>query len=262
MQIKVLNKAISVLELLATTRRGMRLSEVARGLSLNKTTALRILRSLESHRLARKNVEGTFVLGDRILWWETCYRKNFELLALVRPRLERLRDRTTETAAFSRLVNDQAVCLDQACSPHVTSTRYEIGMTAPLNAGASARVLLAYMDSEQREKFLQRAKFERLTPFTIASRQELEKELSRCKAQGYAISKGERFPNTTSVAAAILSAGGEVLGAISIVGPSDRLTYTRCRQIVPPLIEETSALRRDLSNAIGQSGEARPKFPR
>ena len=88
-QIKVLDKAIRILELLAQSNRGVRLKDLISMASLNKSTALRILRSLESHELAARDGSGAFVLGSRVLWWENCYRRNFELLAVVRPVLEK-----------------------------------------------------------------------------------------------------------------------------------------------------------------------------
>ena len=149
MQIKVLDKAVRVVELLAKSNRGVRLKDVIEAAALNKTTALRILRVLESHDLAARDGAGAFILGSRVLWWENCYRRNFELLAVVRPVLERLRDVTGETVTFSILMGDQTVVIDQVVSANVTSTRFELGASAPLHAGASGRVILAYLDPER-----------------------------------------------------------------------------------------------------------------
>src|SRR5207247_10929484 len=106
MQIKVLDKAVRVVELLAKSNRGVRLKDVIEAAALNKTTALRILRILESHDLAATDRTGAFILGSRVLWWENCYRLNYELLAVVRLVLERLRDVTGETVTFSIFMAD------------------------------------------------------------------------------------------------------------------------------------------------------------
>ena len=241
-QIKVLDKAVQVIELLAKSNRGVRLKDAIQALALNKTTALRILRALESHNLAARDGAGTFVLGSRVLWWENCYRRNFELLAVVRPVLERLRDLTSETVTFSILMDKRTVVIDQVVSPNVISTRFELGSSAPLNAGASGRVILAHLDSEKRKEFLRQSHLDRLTQRTITDRIQLERELEKCRAKGFAISKGERFPNTSSVAGPIFGSDGEVLGVVSVIGPSDRLTSVRLREIAPVLLKEARLL--------------------
>ena len=90
MQVKVLEKAVHILELLARSNKGLRLKDVAVSLSLNKTTALRILRVLESHNLATRDGANAFALGTRVFWWGTRYQRRFRLLRLVRPCLEQL----------------------------------------------------------------------------------------------------------------------------------------------------------------------------
>src|SRR5437667_7652053 len=104
MQIKVLDKVVGVVELLAKSNRGLRVRDVIEAAALNKITALRILLALESHDLVVRDGAGAFILGSRVLWWENCYRRNFEFLAVVRPVLERLWDRTGEIVTFSILM--------------------------------------------------------------------------------------------------------------------------------------------------------------
>jgi DNA-binding IclR family transcriptional regulator len=252
MQIKVLDKAVRVVELLAQSNRGVRLKDVIAAVALNKTTALRILRVLESHDLAARDGAGVFVLGSRVLWWENCYRRNFELLAVVRPVLERLRDVTGETVTFSILMHEQTVVIDQVVSRNVTSTRFELGSSAPLHAGASGKVILAHLGAETQKKFLRLPHLKHLTQRTITSRVELEKELKKCRLKGFAISRGERFPSTCSIAAPVFGSEREVVGVISVIGPADRLRSTVIRSIVPLLLKETKVLAEQIGRAVAE----------
>lgn len=240
--IKVLDKVVEIIELLATSHKGVKLKNVTESLHLNKTTSLRILRALESHHLATRDGNGTFLLGDRVLWWEACHRRNFELLSLVLPYLEKLRDATAETATFSILAGHRTVFVEQAVSLHVTSSRFALGTSARLNAGASGKVVLAHLASEERKEFLERARWDSLTLRTITARDQLEKELEECRRRGFALSKGERFPNTTSIAAPVVGPASKVIGAVSVVGPSDRLTHRRCAEVARVLLKETKQL--------------------
>ena len=256
MQIKVLDKAVRVVELLAKSNRGVRLKDVIEAAALNKTTALRILRVLESHDLAARDGAGAFILGSRVLWWENCYRRNFELLAVVRPVLERLRDVTGETVTFSILMGDQTVVIDQVVSANVTSTRFELGASAPLHAGASGRVILAYLDPERYKKLLRFPRLQRLTERTITNRILLERELNKCRRNGFTVSRGERFPNTCSIAAPVFDSNRKVLGVISVLGPADRLTPTVNKSIAPVLLKETRLLAEQISRANSGPGKA------
>ncbi|MBI2988334.1 MAG: IclR family transcriptional regulator [Deltaproteobacteria bacterium] len=248
-QIKVFDKIVQVIELLATSSQGVTLKKAQQALGLNKGTAFRILRTLESHDVAARNGDGAFVLGNRVLWWETCYRQNLDLSKLVRPHLEKLRDLTAETAAFSILMGNQTVVVDQAISPHATSTRFDIGFSAPLYAGATGRIILAHLDPERRKNLFSQQRLERLTERTITDRKRLERELNKCLALGFAFSEGERLLNTSSVAAPIFGTNKEVLGAISVTGPSDRLTHSRCKSIASILLRETRLLTERLRRA-------------
>lgn len=244
--IKVLDKVVQVLDLLANSAGGVRLTEMAEELGLNKTTALRILQALESHHLATRKGDRSYMLGHRVLWWESCCRRSFEWLAFLQPHLEKLRDLTLETATFNLLVKDRTVHLAQAPSPHVTSARFDLGCEAPLNAGASGKVVLAYLDSEARESFLNKPSLRRLTPRTITDRRRLERELEQCRIQAFAISCGERYPNTSSVAAPVFDRHGKVLGAISVIGPSERMTGSRCKSIAATLLKQVRLLRNQI----------------
>jgi DNA-binding IclR family transcriptional regulator len=241
-QIKVFDKIVQVIELLATSPRGATLRNVQQTLGLNKGTAFRILRTLESQDVAARNEEGAFVLGNRVLWWESCHRQNLDLSKLVRPHMEKLRDLTSETVVFSILVGDRTVVVEQAVSPHATSTRMYLGHSAPLHAGATGRVVLAYSSPEKRKSFLSEQRLERFTERTITDKKRLERELNKCVVQGFAVSEGERLVSTSSVAAPVFGARKELLGVLSVSGPSDRLTANKCKSIAPLLLREARLL--------------------
>jgi len=246
-QIKVFDKIVHVVDVLAASSQGgVTLREVQDASGLSKGTVFRILRSLELHNVAARNGDGAYVLGTRVLWWESCHRQNPDLSKLVRPRLEKLRDLTSETVAFSLLVGDRTVVVEQATSPHATSTRFLVGASAPLHAGATGRVILAHLPAARRKTVLSQ-RLERFTERTMTKRKRLEQELNRCVAQGFAFSEGERLYNTSSIAAPVFGPNREILGAISVSGPSDRLTHNKRNSIGALLLKESRLLTEQLT---------------
>jgi DNA-binding IclR family transcriptional regulator len=248
-QIKVLDKAIQVIELLATSSKGLRLKDVGQSLALNKTTVLRILRVLESHRVVARNGDANFILGARMLWWETCYRRNFEPLSLVHSFLEKIRDLTSETVIFSIVTGNRTVIVNQVVSPHVTSSRYDLGAAAPVHAGASGKAILAFSDADKQKQLLHQGGLERLTERTVTCRKLLEKQLKEIRRSGFAVTRGERFPNTASMAVPVFGSHGKVIGAVAVIGPSERLTLKRLREIAPVVLKEAGVLTEQLRRA-------------
>ncbi|TMA86044.1 MAG: IclR family transcriptional regulator [Deltaproteobacteria bacterium] len=248
-QIKVFDKIVQVIEVLATSSQGVTLRQVQDASGLNKGTAFRILRCLQSHNLAVRSADGTYSFGNRILWWASRHQHNPDLSKLVRPHLEKLRHLTSETAVFSLVIGDRSVVDEQATSPHVTSTRYCLGDSAPLYAGATGRVILAHLDSEQRKKLL-RQRLQRFTERTITDKRRLERELDRCISQGFAYSEGERISNTSSIATPVFGPQGKVLGALAIAGPSGRITRDKRKSIVPLLLREARLLTEQLESPV------------
>jgi DNA-binding IclR family transcriptional regulator len=248
-QIKVFDKIVQVIEVLATSPQAMTLRQVQDGSGLNKGTAFRVLRCLESHNLAARNDDGTYSFGNRVLWWASRHEQSPELAKLVRPHLEKLRDLTSETAAFNLVTGDRSVIVDQVTSLHVTSTRFYLGVPAPLHAGATGRVILAHLDPAQRKKLLSQH-LERFTERTITDRKRLERELNRCVAQGYAFSEGERLPNTSSIAAPVFGPRRRIIGTLAVGGPSERFTRENRKSIVPLLLREARLLTEQLENPV------------
>ena len=251
-KIKVFDKIVEVIELLATSPQGVSLKKAQEALGFNKATAFRILRTLELHGVAQRNAEGPFVLGNRVLWWGSRFQEREALSKVIRPHLEALRDSTSETAVWSVMMGEQTVVVDQAASPHATSTRFDIGFSAPLHAGATGRVTLAYLGAGERKRFLSQ-RLERFTERTITDKKRLESELSKCRAQGFSVSEGERLSDTTSIAAPIFGPNHEVLGVISVTGPSARLTRNRCKAIAPVLLRRARLVTQQLNKPQGVS---------
>lgn len=247
--IKVFDKVVQVIEVLAASSHGLTLRQVQEASGLNKGTAFRILRCLESHNLAARNAGGTYSFGDRVLWWASRHEHNPELAKLVRPHLEKLRDLTVETAAFNLLIGGHTVVVDQATSPHATSTRFHLGVPAPLHAGATGRVILAHLDPAERTKLLSQ-RLQRFTERTITDRKQLERELNRCIAQGYAFSEGERLPNTSSIAAPVFGPRRRIVGTLAVGGPSERFTREKRQSIIPLLLRESRLLSEQLEAPV------------
>jgi IclR family acetate operon transcriptional repressor len=115
--------------------------------------------------------------------------------------------------------------------------------------GASGKVALAFLDPGRQGEILERGPLQRMTKSTITDRRKLRGELQRCVARGFATSRGERYPGTSSVAAPVFNRSDKVLGVVSVIGPSERLTRARLKEIGPALIKQTELLSEEIRRA-------------
>lgn len=117
---------------------------------------------------------------------------------------------------------------------------FPIGEPSGLHCTASGKAILAHLPEERITEILDRHGLPKITDNTITTREELFEELEAISDSGVAISRGESIPGISAVATPILSPNGQVLGSISISGPSSRLTDARIEGELADKLRECS----------------------
>lgn len=198
-------------------------SELARSLEMPKSAVHRTLTTLTRTGLMRKD-PGTakYRLGPRALDIGFAAMDHGDLRTLALPIMRYATELTGETTTLSLLVGRERFYAAQLESPHDVRMTVEVGLRAPLYAGASGRALLAALDPAALADYLDSVELIRLTDRTISSVPELRSVLEDVRRVGYAVSRGERDPWAASVAAAFRDREGGVLGSLSICGPLGR----------------------------------------
>jgi DNA-binding IclR family transcriptional regulator len=244
-RLKTVGRALSLLDLFDDGRRSVRLPEVAALLQLPRSTAHRLLASLEDGGLLvydRRARE--YRLSLRVARLGDIARRSIDLRAVARGYLERL-VRDTGESAFLLVVQDaSAIVIDVEESGHPLKLTLPIGKPWPLHAGASNRVMLAYLPSDQIRAYLTRP-LEQVTPQTITDPAVLAAELDDTRQRGYAYSVGELTPDVAGVAVPIL-AHGLLVGGLSVAGPAFRLREERVGAVVAALRQAAAEIARTL----------------
>ena len=137
-----------------------------------------------------------------------------------------------------------------------------VGQRFPLHASASGKVLLATYDDERLERFLDEP-LARLTPSTITTAEELRAELEHVREQRYAVSRDEEEEGLSGISAGIRGLSDELLGVLTLGGPTQRLDRQRGYHAVDHLLRAAgqieSVLRRGpdptaVLEVIGRTG--------
>jgi DNA-binding IclR family transcriptional regulator len=246
-------KAITLLR--ATADDGnANVSSLARAAGMPRATALRMIQTLEQEGiLLRIPGDDRVLLGPELLRLARNTDEQLLLREVSRPIIGDLVATIRETVTLSVVAPDGGLDLvHQVDAPAQLRPRSWVGQRFPLHASASGKVLLATYDEERREHFLHDP-LARFTPSTITTAEALRAELGRVREQRYAVARDEEEEGLTGIATRIRGQADELLGVLSLGGPTQRLDTQRGRSAVDHLLRAAgqieAALRRGHDSA-------------
>jgi DNA-binding IclR family transcriptional regulator len=244
-------RAVDLLFLIAE-RGEAPLTDLARAIGSSGSAVHRILTALKKKGLIEQPTEnGPYSLSWSILALTQRLTAEADLRTLSLPLMVKLRDLTRETVTVNVRSGYHRVCIDQVESTHEVRWRQEIGKISPLYAGATGKVLLAYLAADELEDYLRTVKTEQLTPYTTVNRNELKRQVKQIREQGYAFGTQDRILGIAGISAPIFDGRGGVAGALTIAGPSERCTDAQLTEWVDRLTSSTREITRLLSLRAG-----------
>ena len=216
-------KALELLSVFSFREPRLSLADLAARTGIPRATAFRLLSTLEQSGFLAKD-HGAYQLGIKCFVLGNIVAGGLDLRETAHPHMVALRDATRETTQIAILDHWQVVYLERMISPYpVGSMRSRAGSILPAYCTALGKTLLAYMPDGEVEAWAATQKFPTLTPRTITSARRLLKELRVIRERGYGIDDEEREKGLRCLAAPIRNHHGDVVAAISVAGPIDRL---------------------------------------
>lgn len=258
--LQVLERAFSILDLFTREHPEWSTTEIARTCDLPTPTAYRILAALRRRGFVTQDAGSKrFRLGIGALDLGERARAVVDIRAAALPVMRRLCHEVGETAILTVLAegHDRSICLERVESPQPLRLSLEPGRQLPLHAGASQKVLLAFLPNEEIERVLS-GPLERLCRATITDPVELRAGLAQIRRRGWASSFEETNVGVWGLAVPILDDHGGVIGAVGLAGPSARLSRARAAEHLHRLREGTDGIAR----ALGVQAPPRSKTKR
>lgn len=226
-------RAITLIEALATPPHQFGVTELSRMVGQTKNQTFRLLQTLADDSVVVMD-PGTkqYSLGYRLLEWGVVAQKSSPLVIAVSPVLDRLASSISETIVLTTFVDDQfAICIDKRESPQMLQISAKIGRRIPLHAGAGSKCLLAYSTSEFIDRFIATTSpLPRLTSATITCPEQLKEELTTIRGRGYSVSNEDLDEGACSVAAPIRDHLGSAVASVSIASPKTRFSDEEARR--------------------------------
>jgi DNA-binding IclR family transcriptional regulator len=232
--VQSVDRALTILEVLARMGEAG-VTEIAGELDVHKSTAFRLMSTLESHRLVEQTSErGRYRLGVGILRLAGATTARLDLVQEARPVCRQLAADTGETVNIAVLSESSALYLDQIAGSSALQPHNWVGQHIPLHATSNGKVLLSGLDDARLGEVL--GTLARYTPTTITKKKKLREELALVREQGYAVAIDELEEGLTAAAAPIHNAHGDVVASMSVSGPTFRLGADRVETVVPQLV--------------------------
>jgi DNA-binding IclR family transcriptional regulator len=257
-RVQVIDRALSVLEVLADEGQPLSLVKLSKILGLPKSTTMRLLMVLEGHRFVQKNAEnGLYRLGLKLFELGSKAVAQFDLTERARPHLERLVSRTSETAYLSVLDGGEALVMDRVESSQAVRVPTSVGWRHPAHSTAVGKVLLAFAPKSKLTAMLGKGRLRAYTRKTITSVAHLLEELQRVRNQGFALDDEETEEGLRCIAAAVREHSGQVTAALGIIGPAYRIPDNRVAILAATVIGAADKLSAELGYRIAEPRAAR-----
>lgn len=226
-----LDHALDVLNLFFD-REELTAAQAAKELGVSRTAAFRMLYTLEAKGYLTRTEEGGYRLGIKLFSLGALAQTRMVLAGLVRPELSRLADETGETAHLATMDGPyHIVFVDKALGRLNLKMDTVLGDRRWAHQTATGKMLLSQKRPEQWEQYAAAARFERPTPNSISTPEQLYNELELTRERGWAIDNEESEEGLTCFAVALTDSSGAAIAAISCSGPSTRMERNRERTL-------------------------------
>lgn len=254
--IQSVDRAVAVLEVLAE-HPALGVSEIARGLGVHRSTAFRLLTTLEARGLVEQvQHRGLYRLGLGLLRLAGSVTSRIDLVRDAQIACDQVALRLNETANVAILDDRAAVNITQTMSAQLVAVlRQYVGQRTPLHATSTGKVLLAHAPTTVRASVLG-GPLERFTPATLVEPSALRAELDCVREQGWAAADAEWEADANAVAVPVLGVAGDVVAALSATAPSFRMPPESFARIAGELTVVAGELSRRLGHLPPRSATA------
>jgi len=245
-------RAIDVLKCFSFENPTYKFPEFQKKLGFNKTTLTRILASLEKSEIIERNGETKqYKLTSHLFRIGNVYRDQMNLYNVAMPLLSELVASEKETVHLAVLHNFRVLYIGKRESSQSIGIMSRIGSLNPCYSTGVGKIILAYLDQDEIDRFFDTVELKRSTPSTICEPNELRRHLKQIKEQGYAIDKGENEEDIHCVAGPIFNGRGKVIAGLSIAGPVFRMTGEKINEKLIPAVKKTAQM---ISKSMGYFG--------
>ena len=246
-----LTRALTLLERLSESPKGMHLTELSYQLGMPAATVHRLLSTFEELDFVEQDeAQGLWFIGLKTFIVGNAFLHRRDFVASARPYMHALVEHCGETVNLGVIDDGEVVFISQVESREVMRMIVRLGSRSPVHASGVGKALLASMPAQGVARILQRRGLARYTDHTIVSPASLNDELEQIRQQGYALDDEEHAVGLRCVAAPIFDENGQALAAISLSGPKARIVDSRLGELGNSIRQTATEITRELGGRI------------
>ena len=219
-----LDKAFDVLfSFREDSRRLLNVQEISEIVAIPQSSVYRYISKLcEKDLLQIDPSSKKYRLGMMLFELGSIVYQQMGIREVMIPFMKELYEETKESVFLTILEKDHVVCIEKIESNSMLRISVKRGDVMPLHAGASAKILMAYLPEAEQDKFIRKGRLDKFTSHTITEPKRLKKHLREICLKGYAFSNQELQEGARAIAAPIRDISGHVIAGLCIAGPMHR----------------------------------------
>ncbi|MET0474116.1 MAG: IclR family transcriptional regulator [Mycobacterium sp.] len=243
----VLSKITGILDTFSLAKPVLSLSELRTATGYPTSTVQRLVSNLVAEGFLDREGD-RYRIGARMAYWAAPASRGIDRLRAVTPALQELREITGETACFFVREGPYRVCVAIEETAHAIRREMHVGKVVPLQAGSAGRVLMAWDADALRD--VMDEPLEAFTESTLVDAEALRADVERVRREGWSYTEGERDQGAAGLSAPVFDAGARLVGAMTISGPTSRVTLARAEAWADELVRSAETATRLLGGRL------------
>jgi len=247
-QVQSLTRALSVLNLIAEQSPGLSLTNISKALGLAPSTTHRLLTTLQEERYVQYDRDSSrWQIGMQAFVTGNGFLTSRDLGTVARPYMRRLMEISGETVNLAIYDNDNVIYLAQVESREMMRVFSKPGNRVPLHCSGVGKAMMMAMPKRDVDHIVKTQGLQRLTEHTIVTAKDLHARLAESRMQGFALDDEEHAVGLRCVATLVYDEHEEPLAALSISGPTARISQERLQELGKTTMEVAA----DVTAALG-----------
>ncbi|OLN31985.1 IclR family transcriptional regulator [Desulfosporosinus metallidurans] len=250
MALKTLDNALEILRYFTYEHPAWGVRELAKELNISHSIIYRVLATFEDHGFLVQNEDTKkYELGIKFWEYGLIVRSKLRISDMIYPTMEKLANETGESVFLTWLDELEGICVDIAESSQRVKFAVSIGSRTPLYAGASNKIIMAYVPEKDQLAIIEKG-LQEFAGYTIVDPQKLLKNLEEIRLQGWCYSLGEYSDAVVGVALPLFTRKRKITGSITVAGPEYRFPESKVREVLTILEIRTSEIQAYLDTIL------------
>lgn len=251
MSVKSAERVLEIFELLTDFPNGLTIKEISDHLDMPQSSAFNIVKTLCNRAYLIQSSDKRYKLGAKLIHVGQSAMDSLDLSEVGNPYLIQLMNEVKETVFMAILSEEEKelVYIAKIDNNRSIRTTAQLGFRKPLYCTGLGKAFLAFMPEEKKTRILDHTKFLPVTDKTITDRSLLEKQLESFRQLGHSIDDEENEEGLYCLAAPVYGARNELVAAISVAGPKERMLNRK-----DVIGAQLKTMATEISRGLGNSG--------